>query len=201
MKIVEEKLIINKKKLRGEEGYSTFSERIKEDTIEKEMPFPKRKPRRLSGYDYSAPGVYFVTVCTKERKQILSHIIVGQGLAPAENRLTQYGAIIKEQLEETEKRYECVSIDKYVIMPNLLHALITILPKTAGASPCPTISDVVCSFKSISTILCRKAGFEERQLFQGSFHDHIIRGEKDYEKIWEYIDTNVIRWENDCFYN
>ncbi len=165
------------------------------------MSLPKRKPRRLPGYDYSTPGVYFVTICTKGRKQVLSQIIVGQGLAPAENRLTQYGAIIKEQLERIEKRYDCISIDKYVIMPNHVHALIMIFPESAGASPCPTISDIVCPFKSISTILCRKAGFEDRQLFQESFHDHIIRGDKDYEKIWEYIDTNVVRWESDCFYN
>lgn len=39
-----------------------------------------------------------------------------------------------------------------------------------------------------------------KRLFQKSFHDHIIRGEKDYQKIWEYIDTNIIRWEEDCFY-
>ena len=39
------------------------------------------------------------------------------------------------------------------------------------------------------------------KIWQRSYHDHIIRGEKDYRKIWEYIDTNVIRWEQDCFYN
>ena len=39
------------------------------------------------------------------------------------------------------------------------------------------------------------------KLWQRSYHDHIIRGEKDYQKIWEYIDTNVVRWEKDCFYN
>lgn len=38
-------------------------------------------------------------------------------------------------------------------------------------------------------------------LWQRSYHDRIIRGEKDYQKIWKYIDTNVIRWKKDCFYN
>ena len=46
---------------------------------------PVRKSPRLKNYDYSKPGAYFVTICTKDRKQILSHITVGQGLAPAEN--------------------------------------------------------------------------------------------------------------------
>ena len=41
----------------------------------------------------------------------------------------------------------------------------------------------------------------DKRLFQKSFHDHIIRGEKDYQKIWEYIDTNPLKWELDCFYD
>ena len=72
---------------------------------------------------------------------------------------------------------------------------------TLGASPCPTISDIICAFKSITTRICKKEGLKEEQLFQSSFHDHIIRGEKDYEKIWEYIDENAEKWEEDCFYN
>ena len=39
------------------------------------------------------------------------------------------------------------------------------------------------------------------KLFQTSFHDHIIRNEKDYQKIWEYIDINPLKWESDCFYD
>jgi len=38
-------------------------------------------------------------------------------------------------------------------------------------------------------------------VWQKLFHDHIIRNEKDYQKIWEYIDTNPFKWEEDCFYN
>ena len=41
------------------------------------MDFPNRKQVRLAAYDYSAPGAYFVTVCTQDRRCILSHIAVG----------------------------------------------------------------------------------------------------------------------------
>jgi REP element-mobilizing transposase RayT len=116
---------------------------------------PKRKPTRLRGHDYSTPGAYFITICVKDRKELLSKITVGQGLAPAENLLSQYGNIAKEQMELLEKRYSGINIDKYVIMPNHIHILIYL---TAGASPCPTVSDVVCSFKSITTLLCKKCG-------------------------------------------
>ena len=164
------------------------------------MEFPKRKPTRLKEYDYSQNGAYFVTICTRGKKCILSDIIVGQGLAPAETVLTQYGKIAEEQLLTLEKRYKTIEIDKYVIMPNHIHIII-ISNNTAGASPCPTISDVICSFKSLTTRICNKSVNCSQKIFQSSFHDHIIRGEKDYQKIWEYIDSNPLKWELDCFYN
>ena len=58
-----------------------------------ENTFLKRKSPRLKNYDYSTPGAYFVTICVKERKQLLGKI-VGQGLAPAECQLTKYGKIV-----------------------------------------------------------------------------------------------------------
>ena len=42
---------------------------------------------------------------------------------------------------------------------------------------------------------------DNKKIWQRSYHDHIIRGENDYQKIWEYIDTNPLKWELDCFYN
>ena len=162
------------------------------------MNLPKRKPTRLKEYDYGAPGAYFITICTNDRKCILGDI-VGQGLAPAEIILSQYGKIAKEQLLDLENRYKTIKIDKYVIMPNHIHIII-FLDNTAGASPRPTISDIICSFKSLTTRICNTSVKKPQKIFQISFHDHIIRGDKDYQKIWEYIDTNVLRWEKDCFY-
>ena len=142
------------------------------------MELPKRKSTRLKGYDYSQNGAYFITICTNDRKCILSNI-VGQGLAPAGIILSQYGRVAKEQLLDLENRYKTIKIDKYVIMPNHIH-IIVILDNTAGASPCPTISDVICSFKSLTTRMCNKSNNKSQKIFQISFHDHIIRGGKDY---------------------
>ena len=85
-------------------------------------------------------------------------------------------------------------------MPNHSHVFIN-KDDTAGASPCPTLSDIICSFKSLTTRLCNELNNKQQKIFQTSFHDHIIRGEKDYQKIWGYIDTNPLKWESDCFYN
>ena len=69
---------------------------------------PKRKPNRLENYDYAQNGAYFITICTQNRKEILSEIIVGRGLAPAECKLSEYGKIAEQELLNLEKRYEGV---------------------------------------------------------------------------------------------
>ena len=45
-----------------------------------DMEMPNRKPNRIAGYDYSQSGAYFITICTQDRKKILSRISVGTPL-------------------------------------------------------------------------------------------------------------------------
>ena len=78
-------------------------------------------------------------------------------------------------------------------MPNHIH-LIVMLYNTGGPGS-PPLQSIVRRLKTYTT---NKFG---DSLWQRSFHDHIIRGEADYQKIWNYIDTNVLQWELDCFYN
>ena len=160
--------------------------------------FAQKKKTRLKDFDYSTEGAYFVTICTNKKQCVFSHI-VGQGLAPAEIQLSTFGEIVNQELLDLENRYENIKINKYVIMPNHIHAIIVIEAKTAGASPCPTLLDIVCAFKSIVTRKCHIVN-PNQKIWQSSFHDHIIRGEQDYQKIWQYIDTNPLKWQDDCFY-
>lgn len=156
---------------------------------------PKRKAPRLQGYDYSTPGAYFVTLCTWGKRSLLSQI-VGEGLAPPAVKLSRFGIVADEQIKAISSRFPTVRVDKYVIMPNHIHMLL-VIEGSGGASPSPTIPHVVGVFKSLVTRLCGCGPC----LFQRSFHDHIIRGEEDYRKIWDYIDTNPARWESDCLYS
>ena len=71
--------------------------------------------------------------------------------------------------------------------------------EAAGASPCPTITDIVCAYKSLTTRECKKNGVEGI-LFQTSFYEHIIRGREDYEEIVKYIYENPLRWYYDELY-
>ena len=77
-------------------------------------------------------------------------------------------------------------------MPNHIHLILNL--SISGGHRNPPLQNVIGQLKSYTT---SKFG---DVLWQRSFHDHIIRNEKDYQKIWEYIDTNVVRWEKDCFY-
>ena len=119
-----------------------------------ENRLPKRKHSRFAHFDYSTAGVYFVTIYTQNRRCLLSRI-VGRGLAPAEIQYTAYGQIAKEQLFLLEKQYPSLRIDQYVIMPNHIHAIL-ILNESAGDSQRPTIMDIVCAYKSLSTRECKK---------------------------------------------
>ena len=163
------------------------------------MDLPKRKAMRLPEHDYASPGAYFVTVCTKDRSCILSNITVGEGLAPPVADLSAVGRCVKEQILALPERYPMVRIDHYAIMPNHVHLLISFCTETGGASPSPTLFDVVRVFKSLSTRLSRDH-LGELPLWQRSFHEHVIRNERDYREIWEYIDENPARWAEDRYY-
>ncbi len=163
--------------------------------------FSKRKHPRLANYDYSSAGAYFVTICTQNRRCVLSRI-VGRGLAPAEAteiEYTSFGKIAEHQLLLLEKRYPCLTVDRYVIMPNHIHVILILNDEAAGASPRPTLMDIICTYKSLITRECKQNGFGDK-LFQTSFYEHIIRGLEDYEEIANYIYENPIRWFYDELY-
>ena len=82
----------------------------------KNVELPKRKPTRLKDYDYSTPGAYFITICTKDRKEMLSKIIVGDdALIVPENHISNYGLICDKYIKNINIKYENVIVNKYVI--------------------------------------------------------------------------------------
>ena len=175
-----------------------------------ENELPKRKHPRLKEYDYSSNGYYYVTICTKDMKCIFGRVEknVGWGLAPTEREykdtkiaLSPYGLVAEKQLFALEKRYDYVKIDKYVIMPNHIHAIIVLDGKAAGASPRPTLPDIMCAYKSLTTRECNKiSNIKGRQIFQASFYEKVIRSEEGYLEVWQYIDENPRKWQNDEYF-
>ena len=156
------------------------------------MDIPKRKPNRLPDFDYSTPGAYFITICTKDRQNLFWTDV---GASIARPQLTKWGEIAATAICDIPNHYSAISVDHYVVMPNHIHLLLQINTDTNGRPMvAPTISTVIQQFKGIVT---KRIG---QSIWQKLYHDHVVRGERDYLKIWEYIDNNPARWTEDCFY-
>ena len=145
------------------------------------MNLPQRKPNRLPNFDYSTPGAYFITICTENRKPILSRIVGGGAFDAPHTQLTKPGQIVQRYIL-SGNRIRGVTVDKYVIMPNHIH---------------PTNAAVPHFISTLKRFCHRDIG---REIFQRSYHDHVIRDEEDYLMIWQYIDNNPAVWQEDCFY-
>lgn len=156
---------------------------------------PKRKPYRLKNYDYSSNGAYFITICTKDKKSVLSQINVGTSIArPPEIELTKTGVIVDKGIQEISKHYENVFVDSYVIMPNHIHLIIRIQNDRGRPMVVPTISRIIQQFKGY---VSKQAGMP---IWQEKSYDHIIRDEYDYMVHLQYIDENPAKWAEDKYY-
>ena len=159
------------------------------------MDLPKRKQNRLVEYDYSTPNAYFITVCTKNRKNLF-WMDVGTIIDRPNNvPLTNLGMIARQSIEDIPNYYSAVSVDHFVIMPNHIHLLLQINTDADGRSMiAPTVSTVVRLRKGT---VSKQAGLS---VWQKGFYDHVIRNDHDYREIWNYIDGNPSKWTEDKLY-
>ena len=124
--------------------------------------------------------------------------------------------MVNETFLKTIDQYPDAHCPKYVIMPNHLHAIIVLgreytepdhtdTERADMESAPTTLSAVIQSFKRHSTIeyikLVKRGSLPpfEKQIWQRSYYDHIIRDEREYQQIWEYIHTNPLKWDEDCY--
>ena len=160
------------------------------------MEYIKRKPNRLKNYDYGQSGAYFITLCIKNRYELLWNSF--DCTYDNNQHLSEYGIIVDKAIKNISLYYSNVYIDKYVVMPNHIH-IIVIIDKF---KECYNNSLIITS--TISTIIGQMKRWVSKEIgfsiWQKSFHDHIIRNEREYQIIWKYIDTNPVKWEEDCFY-
>jgi len=153
---------------------------------------PTRKNIRLNNYDYSTAGYYFITMCVKDKHEMLGNVVGTNCVRP---RLSEYGIIVEKEISVLANTYDAVAIDKYIVMPNHIHMIIVIKSDSSGRTQfVPTISRIIKQFKGSIT---KQIGFS---LWQPRFHDHIIRDEAEYQRIWQYIDENPARWAEDDYY-
>ena len=171
----------------------------------------RRKHIRYRDYDYSNPGAYFVTICTRKMKCVFGNISNEKMI------LSHIGKIAERIWCEIPNHFQNVNLDEYVIMPNHIHGIIIILneekniPLTDGkgdACIAPTVNKcgpkpkslgaIVGTFKSAVTKRVNEIhGKPGKTIWQRNYYDRIIRNEKEYHRIQEYIVNNPRYWDWD----
>lgn len=165
---------------------------------------------RLRGWDYGAAGWYFVTVCTKGRGCWFGTVVDGK------MRLSKAGEIVAEELRKTEKVRPGVTLNRWTVMPDHLHAIIAIQNEANATGPVETprwgvssahrhtspaprlppnsLGSIIGQLKSVCTKRIR-AGGPHDFAWQPRFHDHVIRNQTALTNIQKYIAQNPPRWQ------
>lgn len=172
-----------------------------------------RRSIRLKGYDYSAKGFYYVTICTHNRRKIFGNVVNQQ------IRLSSYGQIANFEWVKLRLRFPHIQLDQFVIMPNHVHGIISvgaplagarhnppfIHNNRAGASPTPTIGNIIGTYKSIVSVKCLEIIKSNHQylgkIWQRNYYENIIRNNQEINRIRQYIKENIRNWQTDRFYS
>ena len=169
---------------------------------------------RAKWHDYNG-GMYFVTICCAEKRHLFGEI------NRSEMHLNECGKIAKDMIDEISLHFPSSQVLNYVIMPNHIHLLIAIDRNSTSATPnheygclkqkChidsvnqdfhhnSALAQIIGRFKSFTTKKCRKVN--PSFTWQSRFYDNIISDQKTYLLVMNYIDSNIERWANDCFYS
>ncbi len=151
---------------------------------------PTRKPTRLQNYDYSQNGCYFVTVCVKDRRPILSTIVGGDALIAPQIRLTEIGKITEKHIQKINSVYTDVTVEKYIIMPDHIHLLLFIDGFGDGTMKASSPTNLSTVIRSLKTFVTRDVG---ESIWQRSFYDEIIKNETHFQRAWEYTQYNALK--------
>jgi len=165
-------------------------------------PERRRRSIRLPGHDYSSPGAYFVTMCAHGYQPLFEDPVLK--------------GIIERTWHTHEQRFPGVTLDSFCVMPNHVHFIVWLNPvgaplagardanaaTRAGASPAPTLGEVVGAFKSIVATewlkwLRRNAAHRSGRVWQRNYYERVIRNEDELSSVREYVHLNPLKWELD----
>ena len=189
-----------------------------------------RRSIRLKGYDYSRPGLYFVTIVTQNRRKLFGEIKNGKMI------LNDAGKMVENEWLKLPERFQNIRLHQYIVMPNHFHAILEItapdnggeslgqpLGQPRGIAPTDTptesptgnptenqkrktLGDMMGAFQSIVTNEyirgVKNKNWErfDRKLWQRNYWEHIIRDKRSFDKISEYIKNNPKKWDDDRLY-
>ena len=161
-----------------------------------------RRSIRLKGHDYTQPGAYFVTICTRDRECLFGHMVNG------EMRLNKHGMAVHEEWLKTAELRENVEMEACTVMPNHLHGIVVVTDGRGTARRAPTegfgrpvadsIPTIMRAFKSASTKRINELRHTPgTPVWQRGYYEHVVRNEDELKAIREYILGNPARWNED----
>ncbi len=163
----------------------------------------KRHSIRLPEYDYSQPGAYHVTICVDHKEKRLGWVKDGEMI------LNDLGWIAYRGWEWLVATFPTAAADVFCIMPNHVHAIIRIKCR-GGLQTAPTETTVqakplgrlVGAYKTHTTVEINKIlNTPGNKFWQRNFYERVIRNEREYEAVWEYIESNPLNWIKDENYS
>jgi len=172
-----------------------------------------RKTIRLKNYDYCQEGLYFITICTKNREKLFAEIVGAGSSRPNDDLfktteqpkliLNEIGMLIENEYSQLEDKYEIIKCHQYVIMPNHFHCIIEIIKNQKGGKT-PPLPEILGYFKFQTTKKYNEAMKLKNEkylsLWQRNYYENIIRNEETYNKIVDYIENNPVKWGLDKYY-
>lgn len=166
-----------------------------------------RRSLRLNGYDYSLAGLYFITICCHDKICRFGNVVNNEMV------LNEYGKVAYEEWLKLSERFSNFELDVFQIMPNHMHGIVwltdvgatlAVAQTRAGASPAPTVCDIVGAYKSLVANRCLDIYKSKNEmmgkLWQRNYYEHIIRNDFAYDRISEYIIQNPLKWMDDIYF-
>ena len=153
--------------------------------------------RRLCGHDYTLSHFYFVTICIEARRPWLGRVTDG-GMA-----LSALGSLVAAEWRESGNLRTGVMLDEWVVMPDHMHMILQLSGEGAGTvadhpvfrRPANSLGSLIAQFKATTTRKARvDLGFTGIRIWQRNYHDRIIRGPRELDRIRQYVRDNPKRW-------
>ncbi|MBI4498242.1 MAG: hypothetical protein HY689_10120 [Chloroflexi bacterium] len=161
-----------------------------------------RRSIRLPGHDYVG-GVYFITVCAHDRACLFGAIENGTVT------LSEMGQMVEEEWVRSAQIRSELTIDTFVVMPNHVHGIVVLHAAHAGEGAgmrAPTLllrrprslGSFIAGFKAATTKRINALrSTPGAPVWQRNYDEHIIRTERAWGVIRQYIMTNPQHWEQD----
>jgi putative transposase len=172
------------------------------DDFEEEALHPGHHSIRLRGYDYTSEGLYFITICSHEKRCVFGRIVKTRAV------LSAAGLIIREGWVAIPLHFAQTRLHAFVIMPNHLHGIVEICSKPGRSSAAPlleteasvragSLGAIVRSFKAAATKRVHQQLKWTRPLWQRNYFEAIVRDGEEFSAATRYILENPARWEWD----